>query len=223
MCVWKSCRQKWIPSGGVHGGREPRPALSAQRSSQQSGEFCAACELTAHVFKAVGGRGRVSEAERRGDWRVEREWRGFVDGRGHGSADEAGHRGGGVGGRWVAATEAERTKEAKYRNLLLTTEPRPTFVPLAWETGGRWGDKATHFFREAVERMGGSRSEKTFLSYWMCRFSVRFVKAVVDVRRRRKARFYRTVVLSVSRAPAFVFDAFFAEQDASPFPVRGDP
>ena len=105
---------------------------------------------------------------------------------------------------------------------MLATEPRPTFVPLAWETGGRWGDKATRFFREAVERMGGSQSEKaSFLSYWMRRFSVRFVTALVDVRRRRLARF--SAAGHRSRAHALVFDAFFAEQDASPFPVRGDP
>ena len=122
----------------------------------------------------------------------------------------------------VAATNAEGRKDAKYLDLVRSTEPRPTFVPLAWETGGRWGDKATRFFRGAVGRMGGTRSEKaSFLSYWMLRFSVRFVKAVVGARSRREARF--SAAGDRSSRTALVFEAFFAEPEASPFPVRGDP
>ena len=102
----------------------------------------------------------------------------------------------------------------------------PTFVPLAWETGGRWGDKAARFFREAVDRAGGSQSDKaSSLAYWMRRFSVRFAKEVVSVRRRRLARF--SAGGHRSRVAALVSDAYFAEQDASPFaepfPMRRGP
>ena len=94
-------------------------------------------------------------------------------------------------------------------------------MPLAWETGGRWGDQALRFFAKVVDRKGGSRSEKaSLLRYWMLRFSVRLVKAVVDVRRKRLLRFSAS---SDARESALEFDATFAEQDVSPFPVAGDP
>ena len=115
--------------------------------------FCAACELTARVFKEQGV--DVGVSQRRNDVEIS----GWNEHGGDLWLDMATVApmkqdtlvaASAVDG--VAATEAERRNEAKYRDLLLTTEPRPTFVPLAWETGGRWGDKATRFFREAVER-----------------------------------------------------------------------
>ena len=41
---------------------------------------------------------------------------------------------------------------AIYQDLVLTTEPQPTFVPLAWETGGRWGTRRRVSSPEAPTR-----------------------------------------------------------------------
>ena len=66
----------------------------------------------------------------------------------------------------IAAKEGEDDKEAKYREVVSRTVPRPTFIPLALEIGGTWGDRAMDFFREAVRRKGGSQSEQAaFLGY----------------------------------------------------------
>jgi hypothetical protein len=90
----------------------------------------------------------------------------------------------------LAARKAENQKDEKYRDVVLTSMPRATFIPLAMELGGTWGDRASDFFREAGRRKDGSRSEQAaFLSYWLRRFSVRFAAGVATVLPRRSGRF----------------------------------
>jgi len=73
----------------------------------------------------------------------------------------------------VAARKAENDKIAKYRGFLESSSPPATFIPLALEFGGTWGDAALAFFREAVKRAGGSHSDQgSRFTYWMRRFSV---------------------------------------------------
>ena len=73
----------------------------------------------------------------------------------------------------VAARKAEVEKITKYRGLPESSSPPATFIPLALEFGGTWGDAALVFFREAVKRAGGSHSDQSSrLAYWMRRFSV---------------------------------------------------
>ena len=68
----------------------------------------------------------------------------------------------------LVARKAEDQKDEKYRDVVLTSTPRATFIPLALELGGTWGDRASDFFREAGRRKGGSRSEQAaFLTYWL--------------------------------------------------------
>ena len=42
----------------------------------------------------------------------------------------------------LVARKAEDQKDEKYRDVVLTSAPRATFIPLALELGGTWGDRA---------------------------------------------------------------------------------
>ena len=121
----------------------------------------------------------------------------------------------------LAAAAKERFKETSYAALLAGAEPRPTFVPLAWELGGTWGDKAVRFFREVARRRGGTASAREgWFRYWMFRFSVVFVKALVGYRSLRLRRIRGDVSDAQRQVDAELYGVGDPSIDASPENLR---
>ena len=71
----------------------------------------------------------------------------------------------------IAAKTAEDAKDAKHGPAVRAQGG--TFVPLAWEVGGHWGDKAVAFFKLIARQATSAISEAAaFEAYWLRRLSI---------------------------------------------------
>lgn len=114
----------------MHGRRNPERSKFNNAIWDEVRDFCHACDVPSRMRREqdVGS----AESQRRNDVEIDGQntgggplWLDIV------AAVAAAHVEG------VTAKKAEDEKLEKYSDLVQTTESRPTFVPLAWETGGR--------------------------------------------------------------------------------------
>ena len=92
----------------------------------------------------------------------------------------------------IAAKTAEDAKDAKHGPTIRAQGG--TFIPLAWEVGGHWGDKAVAFFKLIARQATSTISEAAaFEAYWLRRLSIVGRKQFASLLRRRLADTRRLV------------------------------